>query len=292
MQDYIAAHIREPISLRDLALAAGYSQWYASRLFKTYTGLPPFEYLRRMRLSSAAVALCGDDRKIVDVAFDFVFDSHEGFTRAFYKQFGVLPKALRHREDPVRLFLPHSVRAYYLKMQKGEKIMCKERETKTVFVQVVDRPHRRLILKRAKTAEDYFAYCEEVGCDVWEQLCAVKEAMCEPAGMWLPASMIPPGTSRYVQGVEVPAEYTGPVPHGFEVTELPACKLLVFQGEPFPEEDFEQAIGDLWAVMEKYEPTVYGYEWADEDAPRIQLEPQGYRGYIEARPVRPVYLGK
>jgi hypothetical protein len=28
--------------------------------------------------------------------------------------------------------------------------------------------------------------------------------------------------------------------------------------------------------------------WADEDGPRFQLEPQGYRGYIEARPVRPV----
>jgi hypothetical protein len=171
-------------------------------------------------------------------------------------------------------------------MQKGEKIMCKERETKTCLCRCG--PSSSTVdFKACKKSGRLFCYCEEVGCDGWEQLCAVKEAMYEPAGMWLPASMIPPGTSRYVQGVEVPAEYTGPVPHGFEVTELPACKLQVFQGEPFPEEDFEQAIGDLWAVMEKYEPTVYGYEWADEDAPRIQLEPQGYRGYIEARPVRP-----
>ena len=31
-----------------------------------------------------------------------------------------------------------------------------------------------------------------------------------------------------------------------------------------------------------------GYEWADEAAPRFQLDPQGWRGYIEARPVREI----
>ncbi|HYE10704.1 MAG TPA: AraC family transcriptional regulator, partial [Patescibacteria group bacterium] len=37
-----------------------------------------------------------------------------------------------------------------------------------------------------------------------------------------------------------------------------------------------------------YDPKLYGFDWADEDAPRIQLEPAGYRGYIEARPVRQI----
>jgi hypothetical protein len=38
--------------------------------------------------------------------------------------------------------------------------------------------------------------------------------------------------------------------------------------------------------MERYDPTLYGFAWADEDAPRFQLNPVGERGYIEARPVR------
>jgi len=38
--------------------------------------------------------------------------------------------------------------------------------------------------------------------------------------------------------------------------------------------------------MKAYDPTIYGFEWADEDGPRFQLAPMGYRGYIEARPVR------
>jgi hypothetical protein len=40
--------------------------------------------------------------------------------------------------------------------------------------------------------------------------------------------------------------------------------------------------------MKSYNPETYGYTWADEDAPRFQLAPLGYRGYIEARPVREI----
>jgi len=88
--------------------------------------------------------------------------------------------------------------------------------------------------------------------------------------------------------VEVPADYTGEVPDGFEVMDLPPCKMMVFQGEPYDDCRFEEAIGELWEVMKRYRPEVYGFEWADEDAPRFQLAPMGYRGYIEARPVRQV----
>ena len=42
---------------------------------------------------------------------------------------------------------------------------------------------------------------------------------------------------------------------------------------------------EVWEVIKKYDPQIYGFEWADDDTPRIQLEPQGYRGYKEARPV-------
>ena len=34
MQDYIAAHLTEAITLADLARAAFYSPWYAARLFR------------------------------------------------------------------------------------------------------------------------------------------------------------------------------------------------------------------------------------------------------------------
>ena len=35
-----------------------------------------------------------------------------------------------------------------------------------------------------------------------------------------------------------------------------------------------------------FNPQVYGYEYAPELAPRMQLAPEGWRGYIEMLPVR------
>lgn len=166
--------------------------------------------------------------------------------------------------------------------------MSKESNANTVFVQVVDRPARKLILKRGIKATHYFEYCEEVGCDVWEILSGIKEALYEPIGMWLPENLIKPGTSVYAQGVEVPADYDGPVPEGYDMIELKPCKMMVFQGQPYDDEKFEDAIDEIWEAMKSYDPKLYGFEWADEDAPRFQLEPQGYRGYIEARPVKQI----
>jgi AraC family transcriptional regulator len=288
MQDYIKEYLHEPITMRKLADAAGYSPWYASKIFKELLGKTPFEYIRSMRLSEAALVLRDKQEKVIDVAFDFVFDSHEGFTRAFSKEFGISPKKYSQLKKPVKLFMPYSIRDYYLMIQKGDAKMENEKGNSTVFVQVVERPERKLILLRGKKATHYFEYCEEVGCDVWGILSSIKDALYEPAGFWLPKHLITEGTSQYVQGVEVPPDYQGEVPEGFEVITLPPCKMMIFQGEPYEDEKFGEAIEQLWKVMKEYNPELYGFKYADEDGPRFQMEPQGYRGYIEGRPVRSV----
>ena len=96
------------------------------------------------------------------------------------------------------------------------------------------------------------------------------------------------GTSRYVQGVELPLDYSNKVPEGFELIELPPCKMMVFQGEPYNDEDFMSEIEEMWETIDKFDTTLYGYERAPEDAPRFQLAPMGCRGYIEAIPVREI----
>lgn len=288
MQDYIKEHLIEKITLQQLAQAAQYSPWHASRIFKSLMGQNPFDYIRRLRLSQAALELRDTDTKVIDVAFDYVFDSHEGFTRAFFKEFGLNPNEYAKDTPPVKLFMPHNIREYYLMVQKGEYHMSNEKQTQTVFVQVVKRPKRKLILKRGIKAENYFEYCEEVGCDVWGVLSSIKDAIHEPMGLWLPDSLKSSGTSTYVQGVEVPINYEGLVPEGYDLINLEPCDLLIFQGEPYDDENFQSAISHLWSVMKTYQPEVYGYRWADHKAPRFQLEPQGYRGYIEGRPVEKI----
>ena len=89
----------------------------------------------------------------------------------------------------------------------------------------------------------------------------------------------------YVQGVEAPLDYAGVIPEGFDVITLPEAEYLQFQGEPFREEDYAQAIQAVCHAMGGYDPSIIGYQW-DNANPRIQLEPRGERGYIELKAVR------
>lgn len=61
----------------------------------------------------------------------------------------------------------------------------------------------------------------------------------------------------------------------------------MFQGEPFEEADFDEAIQQIWDAAKKYNPEVVGLCWDDAN-PRIQLEPVGTRGYIELYPAKDI----
>jgi hypothetical protein len=228
--------------------------------------------------------------KVLDVALDFVFDTHEGFTRAFTNGFGISPKKYASRPTPEGWLIPTS----YLDRSKTNLEEWNMNYTSVIFTQIVDRPLRKLILRRSKAAGDYMAYCGEIGCGehnasaAWDVLTELKEALYEPVGVWLPENMRPAGTGIYAHGVEVPETFKGIVPDGFEVMELPACQMMVFQGEPYDDEIFEDAVGKCMEQIKRFNPEVYGYEWAPELAPRMQLAPEGWRGYIEMLPVRKI----
>ena len=280
MQDYIEAHLTERITLAELARAAFFSPWYSARLFKELTGLAPADYIRRLRLSRSALRLRDETCRIVDVACEMGFGSVDGYQRAFFREFGCNPREYALNPIPLSLFTPYGVkfREFWRRTSDMETV-------KNIFIQVIEKPARRVIVKRGEKASDYWAYCQEVGCDIWGVLMSMKSLCGEPIGLWLPEKYRKPGTSEYMQGVEEDAEYDGPVPEGFDVIDLPRAKYLMFQGEPFAEEDFCQAIEAVQASMDRYDPAVIGYVWDDAN-PRIQLAPVGTRGYIELRAVK------
>ena len=291
MQDYINEHLKEPMTSNEIARAVGYSQYHATRLFKEETGLSPFEYIRQKRLIKSAFALRSDNIKVLDIALDFVFDSHEGFTRAFSNAFGISPKKYASFPDPKGWLIPYRYLDRH-KLKSEEIIM--EQKAKVIFTQIIERPARKLILFRSKKATDYFEYCEEVGCyspekpDPWSILSNIKEALYEPMGVWLHESMCPKDTGIYAHAVEVASDFAGEIPDGFDVIELKPCKYLIFQGEPYDDEKYEEAIGNLWNNIASFNPEVYGYEWDDEIAPKFQLAPMGWRGYIEGRAIKKI----
>lgn len=280
MQDYIEAHLYDEITLAGLAEASMYSPWYSRRLFLKWTKQTPADYIRRLRLSKSALQLRDEKCRVIDVAMKLGYGSVDGYQRAFYKEFGCNPKEYASNPVPLYLFTPYGVQ--YQKLERKDEDM---ENLRNVFIQKIEKPERKVIIKRAETATDYWTYCKEVGCDVWGLLTSIKSISGEPVCLWLPEKYRNPKANEYVQGVEVSLDYAGVIPEGFEVIELPAASYLMFQGEPFKEEDFGIAIEEIWNAENKYDPSIIGYEW-DDSNPRIQLEPIGTRGYIELKPVR------
>jgi len=233
MQAYIRTHLQEPMTSSDIAKSIGYSQYHAARLFKEETGLSPFEYIRRERLIRSAHTLRNEKIKVLDIAFDFVFDSHEGFTRAFTNAFGITPKKYANHPNPEGWLIPYRYLDRHKSISEDIKM---ETKTAVIFTQIIERPARKLILRRSKKATHYFEYCEEFDCGIsgnsqpWDILCGIKEALYEPVGVWLPENMRPEGTGIYAHGVEVASDFSGMIPEDFDVIDLEACKLLVFQG--------------------------------------------------------------
>ena len=280
MQDYINENIYEDISIEDLAKAASFSPWYSRKLFIKHRGITPAVYVRRLKLSKSALRLRDEDCQILDIAMEMGFGSVDGYQRAFRREVGCNPKEFSTSPIPVWLFTPNLI------IDKERKVSTMS-EIRNVFIQVIKKPERKVIIKRGIKADEYFSYCNEVGCDVWGLLKSIKSISGEPVCLWLPKDMRKPVTNEYVQGVEVEPDYDGIVPEGFEVIDLPSAEFLLFRGEPFDQEDFERAITEIWDAEKKYDPAFIGYEWDDRN-PRIQLEPIGERGYIELVPVKKV----
>ena len=284
MQDYIREHIQEEITIEDLAKVSAFSTWYARRLFQKYLNMSPAVYIRRLKLSKSALRLRDEQVTVLDVAMDMGFGSVDGYQRAFRKEFGCNPKEYSSSPVPVWLFTPYLIENKSIK-ERNVSEMNENKEIRNIFIQVIEKPARKVIIKRGIKANEYFSYCKEVGCDVWGLLTSIKSISGEPVCMWLPKRLRKPVTNEYVQGVEVESDFSGSIPEGFEIIDLPAAKYLLFRGEPFAEEDYVQAIGEIWETEKKYDPAFIGYEW-DADNPRIQLEPRGERGYIELVPVK------
>lgn len=198
---------------KKLAKASLFSPWHARRLFIEYTGLTPAEYIRKLRLRETALRLRDGNEKVLDIALEYGFKSVDGYQRAFYREYGFNPKTYSINPVPLGLFTPYGVK--FKHTERRDRILSDARK---VFIQVIEKPERKVIIKRGIAAKDYWSYCEEAGCDVWGILTSIQSISGEPVCLWLPEEYIVPGTSEYVQGVEVDLHYKRNMTHRYLVT--------------------------------------------------------------------------
>jgi len=88
---YIEQNLKTDITPKELAQMAGYSVWHYQRLFAQVIGVPLAAYINRRRLDSALAEISAN-RKAIDVAMEYGFDSYAGFYKAFLRMYGCSPK--------------------------------------------------------------------------------------------------------------------------------------------------------------------------------------------------------
>ena len=114
-KDLADARYSEPLTVDDMARAAGLSRAHFSRAFRRAFGEPPHVYLLTRRLERAAALLRTTDHTVADICIAVGLDSIGSFTTSFGRMFGRTPTAYRAAFPPAadRALIPACVlRAY------------------------------------------------------------------------------------------------------------------------------------------------------------------------------------
>ena len=118
--DFIEDNLREAIAVADMADAVSYSLYHFCRTFNQATHHTPYDYLMRRRLSQAAQELLQTDKKIIEIALDYQFNSPETFSRAFKRMFEMQPSQLRKQGSvDSRQLMPRLTFAHIKHVSKG-----------------------------------------------------------------------------------------------------------------------------------------------------------------------------
>ncbi|WP_442604348.1 helix-turn-helix transcriptional regulator [Paenibacillus sp. KN14-4R] len=92
---FIEQHLKNELDLTTIAHHAAISKYHFHRMFHGYMGMTLANYIRKRRLSNAASELITSNRRILDVALDYQFESQEAFSRAFKRMFQMTPGQYR-----------------------------------------------------------------------------------------------------------------------------------------------------------------------------------------------------
>ncbi len=106
--DYIEEHMGEKIDYDQVAKVACCSTYHFQRMFAYMANVSLSEYIRRRRMSLAAVDLQSGDEKVVDVALKYGYTSPTSFNRAFQSVHGIAPSLVKEEGVSLRAYPPIS----------------------------------------------------------------------------------------------------------------------------------------------------------------------------------------
>lgn len=88
--EYIEENIKMDLTPELIAKECGYSVFHFCRIFSISQDITLMEYVKKRRLSLARIDLFNGNR-IIDIALEYGFETHNGFSKAFKKEYGFSP---------------------------------------------------------------------------------------------------------------------------------------------------------------------------------------------------------
>lgn len=118
--EYVEENLLANISADDIAEHVHMSSFYLQRGFQIVTGYTIGEYIKNRRLYEAACELSGSDKKVIDIAYKYGYDTPESFTKAFKRFHNVTPSMVRKHRNLMKQFLPLRIK---ISVQGGDKMI-------------------------------------------------------------------------------------------------------------------------------------------------------------------------
>ena len=255
--NYIEEHLGEDIDLNEASKIACCSTYHFQRMFAYMADIPLSEYMRRRRMSLAAVDLQSGDNKVIDVALKYGYDSPTAFNRAFKNIHGIAPSQAKEKGVVLKAFPPISFRITI----KGDSEMNYRIEKKEAFRIVgVSSPLEKEIEKNFEIVPTMWANVASSG--MIAQLAVMMDS--ELKGLLGVSSCNEAEDWKYYIAVAS----TKSLPDGIEEYIIPSATWAIFTGE-----GTNQSIQDLEKrIVTEWLPTS-GYEYGNAPDIEVYLNP-------------------
>lgn len=255
---YIEQNLDSEINYDHLARIACCSTFHFQRMFSYIANVPLSEYIRRRRMSTAALELQNSDIKILDLSLKYGYESPTSFNRAFQNVHGVSPSAARAEGVSLKAYPRMSFQITI----KGEVEMNYRIEKKEAFRIVGVKEHLDMTVEESMERVPQF-WAETLQSGMFEVVCKLSNQ--EPCGVL--------GVSTCMNGKDF--DYYIACASDMKTTEntceyeIPAATWAIFEcigPMPLAMQDLQKRVVAEWL------PTS-GYEYAD--APDIEVYPEG-----------------
>jgi AraC family transcriptional regulator len=237
--DYIEEHLSEEINIEILAKLAALSPFYYQRLFSRLVKKPVAEYIKLRRMAKAAEALPKKEERILDIALELGFSSHEHFTRTFKDTFGMTPEEYRKNPKALNRMTKPELLLHYTLIDEGVPLI-----TDGIILEInrkeITEPIHFSGIGKDFPVQQLDGLGQESGVDplavLWQDFHAKKQNVLglpmdtEEIGVTLPS--LKEGHFSYFAGAR---SVSGEVPDGFTSWEFPAGEYVVcsFEAENF-----------------------------------------------------------